>query len=39
MVSVLALYSDDPSSYPAEASSVKTNVNKEARVGPFLRNF
>ena len=46
MVSVLAFYSDDPSSNPTEVYnfSVKllleiTKINKkEDRVGPFLKN-
>ena len=45
VVSVLAFYSDDPSSNPAEASSFSVkfvfgkneNKQKEAGLGPFLK--
>ena len=40
MVSVLAFYSDDPSSNPAEACEIvfekNRNKQKEAGVGPFF---
>ena len=47
MVSVLAFYSDDPSSNPADAYSFSVqivfekneNKQKEAWVGPFFKNF
>ena len=47
VVSVLAFYSDDPSSNPADAYSFSVqivfekneNKQKEAWVGPFFKNF
>ena len=47
MVSVLAFYSDDPSSNPADAYSFSVkfvyekneNKQKEARIGPFLKKI